>query len=256
MSPNEDFTPNITCSSCVRSLDKAMEDPETMCMTRPMIWRKPTDHFQDCYFCLTDIEGHNRKSMKNIVYANVGAALKPVYRTKRKKIPKSKDFHDDNLADPDYSPEPRYKVPKLFTQEEADDLVRDLYIPKHKAELLSSRLKEKNLVTKEFLVSSQQHRNDKYVKYFRTDAQLTYCCNILALLTELGYPIASDKWRLFIDSSKSGLKGVLLHNGNRYPAIPIAYSSQMNETRENLTFLLQKTKYEVFLTFFYLIIQN
>ena len=39
-----------------------------------------------------------------------------------------------------------------------------------------------------------------------------------------------ENWRLFIDSSKSGLKAVLLHNANEYPLVPVAYSRVMKET--------------------------
>ena len=39
----------------------------------------------------------------------------------------------------------------------------------------------------------------------------------------LGCDYLTEDWRLFIDS-KISLKGELLHNGNRYPSIPIAYA--------------------------------
>ena len=52
-----------------------------------------------------------------------------------------------------------------------------------------------------------------------------------------------ENWRLFIDSSKSGLKTVLLHNANEYPSVPVAYSRIMKETYENMKIVLQKIKY-------------
>jgi hypothetical protein len=33
-----------------------------------------------------------------------------------------------------------------------------------------------------------------------------------------------EQWRLFIDVSKTSLKAVLLHNGNKLPSIPVAYA--------------------------------
>jgi hypothetical protein len=45
----------------------------------------------------------------------------------------------------------------------------------------------------------------------------------------LGYEYNPDQWRLFIDSSKVSLKVVLLHNGNRFPSIPLARAANMNE---------------------------
>ena len=41
----------------------------------------------------------------------------------------------------------RSTSPKLFLQNELNDLVRDLYLPKQSAELLGSRLKSKNLLS-------------------------------------------------------------------------------------------------------------
>ena len=29
--------------------------------TSPTSWRKPQNHIDDCYFCLTDVEGHSSK---------------------------------------------------------------------------------------------------------------------------------------------------------------------------------------------------
>lgn len=50
-------------------------------------------------------------------------------------------------------------------------------------------------------------------------------------------------WRLFIDSSKKSLKGVLLHNGNKYASIPVAHSVDFKENYEKIKCLLEKIKY-------------
>jgi hypothetical protein len=49
---------------------------------------------------------------------------------------------------------------------------------------------------------------------------------------------------LFIDSSKRSLKGVLLHNGNKYASVPVAHSIHLKETYENLEVLLNKVNYK------------
>ena len=49
----------------------------------------------------------------------------------------------------------------------------------------------------------------------------------------------TTEWRLFIDSSKTSLKSVLLHNGNKFASVPIAYA-----TYENLKILLEKIQYD------------
>jgi hypothetical protein len=49
---------------------------------------------------------------------------------------------------------------------------------------------------------------------------------------------------LFIDSSKASLKAVLLHNGNKYPSVPLAHAVNMKESNENVKLLLEKIHYE------------
>jgi hypothetical protein len=54
----------------------------------------------------------------------------------------------------------------------------------------------------------------------------------------------SDKWRLFIDSSKVILKPVLLHNGNVLPSIPVAHAFGIKECDDSMKQLLQYIKYD------------
>ena len=50
-----------------------------------------------------------------------------------------------------------------------------------------------------------------------------------------------EKWRLFIDSFKRSLKGVLLQNTNNFSPIPIAHSTVLKETHQNVKFVLQRS---------------
>ena len=44
----------------------------------PMVWREPTNRFSDCYFCLTKVSGHFKKSKSKIAYPDCPSALRPV----------------------------------------------------------------------------------------------------------------------------------------------------------------------------------
>ena len=57
-------------------------------------------------------------------------------------------------------------------------------------------------------------------------------------MIELGCEHNSVHWRLFIDSSKTSLKAVLLHNGNIKPSIPVGYSIVRKETYDTMKILL------------------
>lgn len=52
-----------------------------------------------------------------------------------------------------------------------------------------------------------------------------------------------EDWRLFTDSSKESLKAVLLHNGNKFAAVPIVHSTIIKESYESFKFLLEKIDY-------------
>ena len=81
------------------------------------------------------------------------------------------------------------------------------------------------------------------MQYFTTEQSLVYCCNIPGLIEHLGTTYNPSDWRLFIDSSKRSLKGVLLHNGNEFGSVPIAHSVHLKETYDNMTLLLKLIKY-------------
>jgi len=49
-----------------------------------------------------------------------------------------------------------------------------------------------------------------------------------------------------IDSSKVGFKMVLLHNGNRFPSVPLAHAANVKEIYETMKLLLGKIKYDEF----------
>jgi len=63
-------------------------------------------------------------------------------------------------------------------------------------------------------------------------------------MEELQHEHPSWQWRLFIDSSTVSLKAALLHNGNKFPSIPLIHAVHVKETYENLQVLLQKVCYE------------
>ena len=117
-------------------------------------------------------------------------------------------------------------VPQQFYQLKLNDLVRDLDLLKQAAEVLAFRLNEKHVLHSSAKVSFYRKRDELFLSYFKEEKQLVYCDNVPRLLGELGIPSYNrEKWRLFLDSSKRSLKCVLLHNGNRYGAVPVGHST-------------------------------
>jgi hypothetical protein len=66
------------------------------------------------------------------------------------------------------------------------DVIRDLELPKEKAELLSYRLKEKNLLAAGTSMYWDRSREQEFTSYFPQDGDLDYCCNIPGLMQKFG----------------------------------------------------------------------
>jgi hypothetical protein len=115
-------------------------------------------------------------------------------------------------------------------------------LAKEKAELLDSRLKEKNLLAAVTSMYWYGSREQEFTSYFSQDGDLVYCCNVPGLMQKFGVEYKVNEWRLFIDSSKRSLTVVLLHNGNN-ASLPIGHSVHLKESYENLEMVLTKIGY-------------
>jgi hypothetical protein len=115
----------------------------------PMVWRKPQNHYDDCYFCLCNVSGYNKK----IKHPHLSSAIRPIPHGPDDPIPappaQLEDIESSSSSestandDVDFSPDNEDRTPQLFTQIELNNLVRDLGLTKEKSETLGLRLKEK-----------------------------------------------------------------------------------------------------------------
>ena len=120
-------------------------------------------------------------------------------------------------------------------------MVRDQYLPKQSAELLASRLQEKNLLHAGTSVTFYRKREEELSEYFTFEDGLVFCNDIHYFLLDLGLrEYKHEEWILFIDSSKRSLKYVLLHNGNKFGSIPFGHSVTLKEKYENTKLVLNK----------------
>ncbi|QQP53101.1 Uncharacterized protein FKW44_005452 [Caligus rogercresseyi] len=223
-----------------------------------MVWREPKNHSDDCYFCAINLIGINRKNRKTLTYPNLDSAIRPVPHSEDVPVPVFESFPDvtdderatellqcdglHNHDDRDF--EGTTSQPKQFNRGELNDLVRDLNLPKKSAELLASRLSEKNLLQSGTTISFYRTRDSEFVSFFSEKDGLVYCNDIVGLLDKLGISNYNpQEWRLFMDSSKYSLKVVLLHNGNKYGSIPVAHSTKLKETYETVKLVLLKINY-------------
>ncbi|UYV65551.1 hypothetical protein LAZ67_3004671 [Cordylochernes scorpioides] len=247
------WAPHHCCVICVRHLTGWIKGERHMPFVVPMIWREPKDHSSDCYFCLTKTTGITSKSRHTVEYPDLPSAMRPVPHSDILPVPQPPEnviFSDDDSDrreqqwDDTNFETGALSEPHLLTQGDLNDLVRDLDLSKKQSELLGSRLKGWNLLHKGTKVCFFRKRQDEFQDFYSQENDLVYCNDVVSLMEALGHDHDTEEWRLFIDSSKISMKAVLLHNGNKFPSVPIAHASNMKETYENMKLLLKKIEYE------------
>ncbi|XP_061443081.1 uncharacterized protein LOC133365351 isoform X1 [Rhineura floridana] len=256
---DKSWAPHKVCKTCVECLRQWKNgERKRLKFGVPMVWTEPQNHHDDCYFCVVNVKGFNRYKKHRWEYPDLGSARRPVPHSEDVPIPVFTSLPDLPLSDveemldvecstggsPGSGYEESFSTPEQFSQKELNDLIRDLSLSKQASELLASRLMEKNCLQPEANITAYRTREEGLLPYFSQDEELVYCNNILGLLLQMGLPeYRPEDWRLFIDSSTRSLKCVLLHNGNRYASLPIAYSTKLKEEYENIKMVLQKLCY-------------
>jgi len=256
------WAPHVICNTCSNGLHDWLNKRRlSMPFAIPMIWREPRDHHSDCYFCCVKTSGFSAKTKHKMAYPNLDSAIRPVSHDNSMPVPQPPPDGLDSVPDEDDEGWLKDAVggdsemcdvdfvaddsePETFTQEELNDLVRDLNLPKDKAELLASRLKQKHLLAKGVAVSHYRKRSRHLATFFTVEDQLCYCHDTNGLFSSLSQEYIADEWRLFIDSSQRSLKAVLLHNGNVKQSIPIGHSVHLKESYNNMKVLLEAIHYE------------
>ncbi|GBM00023.1 hypothetical protein AVEN_30745-1 [Araneus ventricosus] len=125
--------------------------------------------------------------------------------------------------------------PQPFSESEINYLVRDLALSKDGAELLGSRLKNKNLLTCGYSFSWYRHREKEFTQFLSKEGNLIFCDDVQGLKKCFDIEYDPSKWRLFIDSSKTSLKAVLLHNGNSFAPLSLGHSVHLEENYNDLS---------------------
>ncbi|XP_076804583.1 uncharacterized protein LOC143448650 [Clavelina lepadiformis] len=250
------FAPHICCKACVENLRLwSLKKIKSLPFGIPMVWREGKDHVTDCYFCMTNLQGINRKNKQHVKYPDVSSAMKPVPHGPGIPVPEppgeisemecSSSAESKASEQDTWDAEQSTSQPKPLTQPELNDLTRDLNLTKESAQLLGSRLRENNLLAPCTTYFWYRYRDKEFRKYFNYDEDhsLVYCQDVSGLILALGIVYSSAEWRLFLDSSVKSLKVVLLHNGNKIGSVPVGHSVKLTECYEDMKFLLKSLQY-------------
>ncbi|KAL6487813.1 hypothetical protein MHYP_G00044390 [Metynnis hypsauchen] len=253
------WAPHFTCEHCKKTLEGWYRgEKRAMHFAVPRIWRELTDHSTNCYFCMVD--SSKRRTGKNatpVTYPDIPSPIAPVPHCPELPVPtppdratppseeSSRSDTQEDVEDHDFSScADEERKPYYPNQKDLNDLIRDLGLTKSKAELLTSRLKQWNLLDESVQVTGQRKRHQVFSTFFSHQDGLCFCNNVASLFEAIGITCNPNEWCLFIDSSCKSLKAVLLHNGNKYPSLPVAHSVHLTEEYTSVKMLLGALKYD------------
>ena len=218
---DKSWVPHQVCTTCVKTLRSWSQGKNAkLKFGVPMVWREPKNHVDDCYFCLINVKGFNKKNKQHLQYPNIHSAMRPIPHSDKVPVPiftKLPDIDEDQLRsstsstnsdDDDEEQNIAHEAwnagrASLYSQSELNDLIRDLNLPKQSAEVLAFRLQKQHLLKAGTSVSFYRNREENLRKFFQSDGQLVYCTDVEGLLLAMGLSAYCSKdWRRFIDSSK------------------------------------------------------
>jgi hypothetical protein len=81
---------HVYCISCAAILHEWLNNNWClMPFAIPMIWREPTDHLTDCYFCSVLLLGHGitKKKKRTVSYPNISSVIWPIPHTEDLPVP-------------------------------------------------------------------------------------------------------------------------------------------------------------------------
>ncbi|KAL6461702.1 hypothetical protein MHYP_G00298470 [Metynnis hypsauchen] len=157
------WAPHFTYEHCKKTLEGWYRgEKRAMHFAVPRIWREPTDHSTNCYFCMVDpSKRRTGKNATSVTYPDIPSSIAPVPHcpepctntsrqsntTFRRKQQVSRSATQEDVEDHDFSScADEEQKPYYPNQKDLNDLIRDLGLTKSNAELLTSRLKQWNLL--------------------------------------------------------------------------------------------------------------
>ena len=98
------WAPHQVCKTCVENLRLWKNGKlKGLRFGVPMVWRRPQNHHDDCYFCLVNIKGFNRYKKRKWEYLDLKSARRPVLHCESIPVPvftSLPQLHDSDCEEP------------------------------------------------------------------------------------------------------------------------------------------------------------
>lgn len=255
---NVSWAPLTSCKTCKNRLNEWYSGKvESMAFGIPMIWTDPGTHEPDnCYVCKNFITGMNRAKSRRVEYHSVPSANTPVLHSNQIPVPKrpspTEEYIPPTFVSMPESSFSEYQPPVVpvcnhieITQNRLNMMARQLKLSQNRQIILGQHLKAVNILAPEVRVFGAYGRQKDFMQFFeRNEANnFAFCTDIRGLMEKMGHRYEANEWRLFIDSSKSSLKAILLYNDNTKNPVPIALSTDTRENHESMKKILDKIEY-------------
>ncbi|GBN42456.1 hypothetical protein AVEN_265217-1 [Araneus ventricosus] len=89
-----------------------------------------------------------------------------------------------------------------------------------------------------------RHREKEFIQFFSKEKNFVFCNDVQGLKKCFDVEYDPSEWRLFIDSSKTSFKAVLLPNGNSFTSLPLGHSVHLEENYNDLSMTFEKINYQ------------
>ena len=154
----------------------------------------PFDRLLFLYSSATSSRNYKEKK-RTVNCPNISCAIRPVPHTEHLPVPVPPqqyllDSDDEPTENQEKTPQPPTSTDADFTaglqcnefhritQEYLNDLIRDLDLPKTKAELLGSRLQQWNLLKENVRISVYRRRHEDLLQFLKIERGLVACTDI------------------------------------------------------------------------------
>ena len=85
---DKSWSPHKVCKYCTETLRLWTQGKaKSMKFGIPMDWREPKNHHDDCYFCMVNMSGWNRKKKNSWQYPDIDSARRPIPHCSEIQVP-------------------------------------------------------------------------------------------------------------------------------------------------------------------------